>query len=342
MAPESASALDLRYYRESHWQTVERERIFADSWQLVGHQAVLAAPGDHVVAQAAGVPILLVRGEDSVLRAFANICRHRAGPLATCDGKGAKRLRCHYHGWLYDLQGRLKLAPEMADALDFDISSIALPEYPLRIWQGLVFVAVGTAPDFEALIDGIAARIAPIDVSQYRFMKRHVYEVACNWKIYIDNYLEGYHVPFVHPGLAQVIDYGGYETEVMRWHSLQHSPIRSDGTYGGDTAYYYWLWPNMMLNIVEGRLQSNVVLPDGMDRCKVIFDYFYADAPDVQARVAADLAITDKIQQEDAAVCEHVQRAILSGAYAPGRLSPKRESGVFHFQSLLRDVYARA
>lgn len=339
---EQAHALHASFYTEPDWLAFEQREVFGRSWQLAAHSGELAAPGDHVVGDIAGKPVLLVRQPDGSLQGFFNVCRHRAGPLATCNGKGARALHCKYHGWTYGLDGALRAATEMQDARDFDKSAIHLARIAVREWQGLVFVALDAAtPPFEQVFAGIAERIAPAGLTHMRFAKRDTYRLACNWKVYVDNFLEGYHLPFVHPGLSQVLDYRAYDTELSQWHSLQHSPLRNnDGIYGDGQAWYYFIYPNTMLNITPGRLQTNRILPDGHGHCSVEFDYYYADAPEVQARAQAEQAFSDQIQAEDISICEHVQQGLASGAYSAGRLNPKRESGVWHFQNLLRAAYA--
>jgi len=339
-----ARALEARHYFGEGMLDLERRAVFARTWQLVAHQGQLAEPGDHVVEEVAGTPVLVLRGRDGVLRAFANVCQHRAGPIAQCSGKGLHTLRCRYHGWMYNQEGRLIGAPEMQDALDFEEGSIQLPALRVAQWQGLVFVALSPeAAAFEAVFGGIVERIAPLDLSRMSFSRRDVFEVACNWKVYIDNYLEGYHLPMVHPGLSKVLDYRLYDTELFGWYSLQHSPLRnSESIYGAGEAFYYFVFPNIMLNIMPDRLQTNRVLPLGPDRCRVEFDYFYAPQPEAQARVARDREFSDEIQYEDIAICESVQKGLASGFYHAGRLCPKRESGVWHFHEHLRRAYALA
>jgi len=337
-----AHALPARYYAGDAVLAVEQRAVFARSWQLVAHQGQLAEPGDHVVEQVAGVPVLLVRGQDHVLRAFPNVCRHRAGPLALCDGKGIRALHCKYHGWTYTLEGQLRSAPEMQDACDFRVEDIRLPPLRVHEWQGLVFVALDAeVPAFDAVYGGIVERIAPIDLSAMRYLRRDTYDIDCNWKVYVDNFLEGYHLPHVHPGLSKVLDYRAYDTELFAWHSLQSSPLRnSSALYGDGQAFYYFVYPNVMLNIMPGRLQTNRILPLGPGRCRIVFDYYYTQDEAAQARIAADQAFSDEVQQEDIAICEAVQKGLASGSYVPGRLCPKRESGVWHFQNLLRAAYA--
>ena len=339
---DRARALSPRYYFGDAMLAMEQRTVFARSWQLVAHQGLLAEPGDHAVEQIAGVPVLLVRGQDGVLRAFPNVCRHRAGPLALCNGKGAKALHCKYHGWTYTLAGQLRSAPEMQDACDFKVEDIHLPPLRVHEWQGLVFVALGDdVPAFDEVYAGIAERIAPIDLAAMRYLRRDSYEIACNWKVYIDNFLEGYHLPHVHPGLSRVLDYRAYDTELFPWHSLQSSPLRNSGDiYGDGEAFYYFIYPNVMLNIMPGRMQTNRILPLGPGRCRVEFDYYYAQDEQAQARIAADQSFSDEVQTEDITICEAVQKGLASGFYTAGRLCPKREGGVWHFQNLLRAAYA--
>ena len=341
---DRAHALPARYYAGEAMLAMEQRAVFGRSWQLVARQEQLAEPGDHVVEQIGQVPVIVVRGQDGVLRGFVNVCRHRAGPLALCNGKGARALHCKYHGWTYTLEGQLRSAPEMQGAADFNVEEIRLPPVRVHEWQGLVYVALdASVPPFEQVYGGIAERIAPIDLSAMRYLRRDSYELECNWKVYIDNFLEGYHLPHVHPGLSKVLDYRAYDTELFAWHSLQSSPLRNSGDiYGDGQAFYYFIYPNVMLNIMPGRLQTNRIVPLGPDRCRVEFDYYYAQDAAAQARIAADQEFSDEVQQEDIDICEAVQRGLASGTYEAGRLCPRRESGVWHFHNLLRAAYADA
>ncbi len=183
--------------------------------------------------------------------------------------------------------------------------------------------------------------------ADWQHARRATYDIACNWKVYVDNYLEGYHLPRVHPGLSRLLDYRSYHTELARWHSLQWSPLDtatgpyvSDGASdgGASVALYWWLWPNTMLNVLPGRLQTNRVLPLAVDRCRVVFDYYYPASTAAQG-IAGDHAFADEVQAEDIAICEAVQRGLVSGSYVSGRLNPTRESGVAHFHELLRHAY---
>lgn len=341
---DHAVALPAPFYNDSEAATTERERVFARSWQLVAHAAQLNGHGDHVVADVAGLPLIIVRGTDGILRAFHNVCRHRAGPLAHCDGRGARALVCRYHGWAYELDGRLRGAPEMKGVGNFSVDDIRLPEAAVAEWQGLVFAAVSDVPPFADVVNGIDARIAKHRIGTFSFTRRVSYEIRCNWKVYIDNFLEGYHLPVVHPGLNRLLDYRSYVTEPGAWHSLQWSPLESADSgdvnfYGTGEALYYFVYPNTMLNILPGRMQTNRVLPLDVDRCRVDFDYYYPADTAGDARAARDLEFSEEVQQEDIAICEAVQRGLASGSYLAGRLNPRRESGVHHFHELIRRAW---
>lgn len=345
LAPQPLShalALPAGWYTDPSMIEVDRARVFARSWQLVGHARQIAHTGDHLVTEIAGLPLVVIRDTEGQVRAFHNVCRHRAGPLALCDGKGAKALRCKYHGWTYTLEGVLRSAPEMKDAADFEPSDIRLPELRVAIWQGLVFVGGEGAPDFADFSRGFDAALHGHAPAEYVFHRRHHYDIACNWKVYCDNYLEGYHVPFIHPGLNKLLDYRNYRSECADWFSWQHSPLdSSEALYGQGEAVYYFIYPNTTLNFLPGRLQTNRILPLGRDRCRVLFDYYYADddSPEAEARREADHRFAHEVQDEDIAICEHVQRGLDSGSYVAGRLNPLRENAVHHFHELLRAAY---
>jgi choline monooxygenase len=227
---DHATSLPARFYADPAMPALDRHVIFDRSWQLLAHVCQLQGAGDHVVVDCAGLPVIAVRGGDGEIRAFHNVCRHRAGPIAQCDGLAAKSLRCRYHGWTYDLEGQLKSAPEMQDAEGLDPAAIHLPRLAVREWQGLVFACVDEARaiPFDALVAGIDARIgSERGLAGYGHHQHVAYDIGCNWKTYVDNYLEGYHLPHVHPALNRMLDYRSYRTELADWHSLQWSPLES-------------------------------------------------------------------------------------------------------------------
>jgi len=339
-AAEGAHALPATLYRGGAVADIERHTVFAQHWQYLGHRSQLPAEGEMFIASLGGLDVVVVRTADA-LRGFHAVCRHRAGPLEPCRGGGKTFLRCRYHAWTYGLDGRLLNAPEMRDAAGFDADSIQLPEIELAEFEGLIFGRSSPGPTpLDAALADIAPRLrrAGHQLSALRFHERVVYDIDCNWKTYVDNYLEGYHVPHVHPTLNAILDYRSYTTTLSQWHSLQSSPLESAAdAYGSGEVLYYFIYPNTMLNILPGRLQTNRVLPLPGNRCRVEFDFLYRDAP-----LPNDRAFSDVVQDEDIRICEAVQRNLDSGSYVSGLLNPTRESGVHHFHELLRADYRDA
>lgn len=340
-----AVTLPAYVYTDPEFHAFDRGAIFAKCWHLVGRADQLRNVGDHVVAEVAGRPVIMVRGDDGVLRGFFNVCKHRAGPLALSDGN-AGQLQCKYHGWTYTLEGQLRAAHEMQEAKDFDMARIHLDPVHVGEWQGLVFIALDKpSVQLAQLLAGIKEHIAPIELAQLQFHTQVSYGMACNWKVYVDNYLEGYHLPHVHPGLNKLLDYRSYTTHTADWYSWQYSPLDgSQGPYQSGDAHYYFIFPNMMLNILPGRLQVNSVQPVSQRQCRVVFDYLYADIESAIVRdmIEQDLRFSDEVQREDIDICERVQLGLESGSYQAGRLSPRREAGVHHFQELVRKAYRAA
>ncbi len=343
-----AETIPSSWYTHPAYHEADRRVLFERCWQYVGHRSRLDGPGAYLRAEVAGHPVVVVRDADDRLRAFYNVCRHRGGPLVTQDCGRARVLQCQYHGWTYRLDGALRGVPRFDRTELFDRKDHGLVSIPLATWQGLVFVnldeAAAERTPLETVLDGIAERIAPLRLDDLHFHRRVVYDVACNWKVYVDNYLEGYHLPLVHPELCNVLDVRAYVTETFPFYSLQHSPLREDDTRyntGDGQAFYYFVFPNIMLNILPGRLQMNAVEPLAPDRTRVIFDYYYDDVatPEARRRIEADQAFSDRVQQEDIAICEHVQRGLASRAYDRGRFSVECEAGVYHFQTLLKAHY---
>lgn len=341
-----AETIPSSWYTDPRFFPFEQEALFARQWHYAGHVSQLPDAGDFVTASVAGNPLILVRGRDDEVRAFYNVCRHRGGPLAT-DWRGhAGMLQCKYHGWTYRLDGSLRGVPRFERTELFDKKDFGLIPIAVQAWEGVLFVRLADAPTpLGAVMEGVRERITPLRLNGLQFYRRDYYEVACNWKVYVDNYLEGYHIPLVHPELCKVLDYRAYATETHAHYSLQHSPLRDgNGAYGDGEAFYYFVFPNTMLNVLPGRLQVNAVLPLGPDRCRVLFDYFYDDvgSPEAQRQIADDLAFSDAVQREDVEICEHVQRGLQSRGYDRGRFSVECEGGVYHFQCLLKASYREA
>jgi choline monooxygenase len=331
------------FYTDATRLAREFESAIARSWQYVGHTGQLRAHGDYFTTRIGREPLLFVR-DGEMVRGYFNVCRHRAGPLAQGCGHAA-RIVCRYHGWSYSLQGQLLRAPEMEGTHSFDTAEVHLAPVQVHVWGPLIFAALGReVPPFERYHAGLAGECAPFHLDRMQHVLSRDYPVASNWKVYVDNYLEGYHVPLVHPSLNREIDYKSYVTELAPNRVLQHAPVRSDTASlyrqpaGGPDASYYWIFPNIMLNLYERQLQINVVIPEGIDRTVVRFEWFALDAGPEHAHdphFGELLKFTELVQSEDAAICEAVHANLLSRAYRPGPYSPVRETGVHWFHRLM-------
>ncbi len=344
-----ASTIPSRLYVDPVYLALEEEKIFGRAWQLVGRTEQVAVHGQYITADVAGEAVVVVRDGEQ-LRGFHNICLHRAGPVATGCGK-RNTLQCRYHGWTYRLDGELLRAPEMEGSAGFRADEMRLMPIQVAVWGPLVFANLDLkAPALEHFLEDLGARTERFDAGAMHFVMRKSWTVSCNWKVYVDNYLEGYHLPVVHPGLHRELDYSQYRVEPHRYWSLQHAPLRPVGADGsdrqyvpsapGDDAQYYWLFPNIMLNIYQGQMQTNAVIPRGAGACEVVFEW-YATAPPADAAAEAAwtrmVTFSDEIQAEDIEICERVQTNLRSRSYDRGRYSPTRENGVHHFHSLLHE-----
>lgn len=335
----------------SHWYVdptmLEREmtQIFARTWQLVGHEDRIKAPGDYFTTTVANEPIIVVRGADGQLRALSNVCRHRAGPVARAEGH-CNVFRCGYHGWTYALDGRLLGTPEFDGVQQFNREAFGLPAFRVESWNGLVFVNLDLAsPSLAETLEDLPSRVAHAELAKMTLAARRDWYIDCNWKVYVDNYLEGYHIPIVHPSLMQELDYAQYRTETKSYYSIQHAPIkpttrarlRRGDSEADSQARYFWLFPNLMLNVYPDNYSTNLIVPLGPERTLTIFEWYFLnpERPDVQQRIQQTVAFSDEIQVEDIAICEAVQRGLRSRTYTSGRYSVKRENGVHHFHGLL-------
>ena len=342
---EEAWTIPAPWYLDKHFAALERDRVFGANWIAVGRADQVAEPGDFFTVELAGEPLVVVRGADGELRAFFNVCRHHAAAIVTAPYGCAENLRCPYHGWTYGLDGALKGAPEFAGVCNFDRAQNGLVSLRVAVWEQFVFVVLNpSAPSLESRLGNLLARVAPLSLSSLHFFSRKTYMLACNWKVYVDNYLDGgYHVPHLHKGLNSVLDYKEYTIENSERYSLQSSPILASSEHAdvaatrtGDRAWYYWLYPNFMVNIYDGVMDTNLVLPLATDRCLVQFDFYFSDvSPEAQARNEESVTVSDRIQDEDVAICESVQRGLASRAYHAGRLSARREAGEHLFHRLL-------
>jgi choline monooxygenase len=337
-----ASTLPSRFYFDQAVLEAENRRVFGTTWQLAGRAEQVAEAGQFFTATLADEPLLIVRGNDGELRAMSNVCRHRAGPIAEGEGKRPV-LQCRYHGWTYALDGQLLKTPEFDGVEGFDRAGCTLPRFRAEVWNGLVFVCLDpAAPPLADFLGELVSMLARRDYRGFRLAERKEWLLDCNWKVYVDNYLEGYHIPIVHPGLFREIDYPSYRTETRGNFSIQIAPLkrpdRIASSASDDEVDYFWLFPNLMLNVYPDNFSTNLIVPAGPNRTLTIFEWFFKDPDAVRARIADTVAFSDEIQLEDIHICEAVQRGLRSTTYESGRYSPQMENGVHHFHQL----YVRA
>lgn len=355
-----ASTIPASWYINERVYELELQTVFAQSWQLVARVDQLRQPGSYVTTEISQEPIVVVRGADNVLRGFFNVCRHHAAAVLTEPEGKANYLRCPYHGWTYSLEGELKGTPDFSSVCNFDRSTNSLVPVETAIWENWVFVKLGGsgmgvssltdhAQDTLAALEkflgsGLIDQTRPLKLENLHWMERRHYAFDCNWKVFVDNYLDGgYHVPHLHKGLDSVLDYSKYMIENGEHFCLQWSPLVSEGAEAqtgavrkGDRALYYWIYPNFMINWYSGAMDTNLVIPSGVDRTEVIFDFYFPDVSDsARERNQASIDVGQRIQDEDVAICKSVQRGLSSRAYNAGRLSVRREAGEHLFHRLL-------
>jgi choline monooxygenase len=341
-----ASTIPAPWYVDARIAELENQTVFSKTWQLIGRTDQVEKPGDFVTFTIAGEPIVAVRGTDGNLRAFYNVCRHHAAAVVTEPCGHAQILHCPYHGWNYGLDGSLKGMPEFEGVRNFERGANGLLPVQVATWEKFVFVKLEAGGEsLEQFLGGIARRMAPLQVTKLHYFGTRVYDIACNWKVFVDNYLDGgYHVPHLHKGLNSVLDYRQYTIENEDRYCLQSSPMveseedaATGATRKGDRAWYFWQYPNFMVNCYAGYMDTNLVIPVDVDHCRVIFDFYFADVSSEAARKYDEesMGVGDRVQGEDLGICEAVQRGLKSRAYGAGRLSVRREAGEHLFHRLL-------
>lgn len=356
--PDPARSMSLRSaaYTETKWAEAELEAVFGRTWQWVCHVELLAAPGSYVTATIAGMPIAVVRDRDGSLRAFYNVCKHRAHELLSGSGE-TKSIVCPYHAWVYALDGQLKGA-RRADRMDtFDKSGICLDQVQVEEFGGFVYVNLDAAarPLGEQAADLAAeiARWAP-DVAELTHAKRLTYDVKTNWKNVIDNFLECYHCHVAHKEFVDLVDMDTYE---VRTHGIWSSHFAEAGTHE-NTAYdvsgavvrkhaVWWLWPNTCLLRYPGRGNFMVfqILPTGPDRTLETWDFYLETEEPNEAERESIRYVDEILQQQDISLVESVQRGMSTPAFDQGRIvfdpagSGLSEHGVHHFHGLILEAY---
>jgi choline monooxygenase len=341
-----AATLPGAFYVDATAYERLRERVFARSWQLVGDLQRAPEPQTTwpftFLPGCVEEPLVLTRTAGGASHVLSNVCTHRANLVCVEAGR-AEGLRCRYHGRRFTLDGRFVSMPEFDAAREFPSGADHLPRVQHGALGPLLFAAIDPHPlvSLDELLAPLRARLEglPLDRLVYDAQSSRDYDVAANWALYLDNFLEGFHIPFVHPGLNGVIDFGAYVTELSSWGSLQIG-VAKDGEPAFEqldagrrvAAYYFWLFPNTMLNVYPWGISVNVVQPRGVEAMRVCFRSYVWDA--TKRTVGAGTGL-DQVEHEDEAVVLSVQSGVRARLYSRGRYSPSRESGVHHFHRLL-------
>lgn len=346
-------------YTDPRWYAFEQDIVFARTWQWVCHVEKLRAPGSYVTAEIAGRPVAVVRDREGVLRAFYNVCKHRAHEILRGEGQ-TTRMMCPYHAWVYDLTGQLVRAPRTEELKDFDPKTICLDK--VRVEEFCGFVYVNLDPDAAPLAEqsgDLAREIlhwAP-DIADLTFGHRLTYDIRSNWKNVVDNFLECYHCPTAHKDFCTLVDMDTYKVTT---HGIYSSHM-ADAGKSANTAYsvtdatvkthaVWWLWPNTCLMRYPGRSSMIVlhIIPAGPDRTLETYD-FYLETPEPNdAELEAIRYLDETLQVEDIAIVESVQKGMATPAFTQGRIvddptgSGLSEHAVHHFHGLVLDAYKQA
>ena len=357
--PTRSMSLHADAYTEPRWHEIEQREIFARTWQWVGHIESLRDPGSYTALDVAAMPVVLVRGHDGELRAFYNVCQHRAHELLAGSGR-TDSIVCPYHGWTYELTGRLAQARRTSDVVGFDRSSVCLREIGVEEFGGFVYVnldpgAVSLAEQSEGLGAEIA-RCAP-DVEELTHVRRIHYDIASNWKNVVDNFLECYHCHVAHPDFVTLVEMDTYRVAT---HGIYSSQMARAG-YSDNAAYdvagstvkdlaVWWVWPNTCLMRYPGRGNFSVMqmVPAGPERTLETLDFYLETTELTEADEESIRYMDEVLQPEDIGLVESVQRGMRTPAFTQGRLvcdpggSGLSEHAVHHFHGLVLDAYRRA
>lgn len=351
----AASTINSRFYHDDATFALVRERVFARTWQWLGDLTNVAAPGSlsprELLPGLLNEPLLLARDKKNELRCLSNVCTHRGNLLVTQSCK-ADQIRCGYHSRRFDLDGRMTFMPEFSAAKNFPSPGDNLPQIPFGQWANHAFVALDPVAPLDIFLAEMAARVAwlPVANAVLDNARSRDYVIDAHWALYVENYLEGFHVPFVHAGLNQVIDVASYASELYRYSNLQLALARDDDVAfdappgSADhaqrvAAYYWWVFPNLMLNFYPWGLSLNLLQPEAINRTRVAFRSYVWDESKLETGAGAAL---HQVEMEDEAIVEAVQRGTRSRFYAAGRYSPTREQGTHHFHRLLCEFIDRS
>lgn len=353
----SGFALPSRWYYDTMLHERERDFVLRRAWHFAAHTGQLSRPGDQVVSEIAGVPIVLVVDDAGQISGFVNICRHRAH-IVVQESCHRPTLQCLYHGWTYNLDGRLRRAPRAESEMDFDASQFGLVPVQTEVWGPTVWVNLDSqGPSFEKWISGLPELVSAdgVDVESHVFAFERQWEIRANWKVFLDNAIECYHCPTCHSALRQVLEMDPrlHEISVGGRYWISHRvPLRQSavgtnvgcptGPRGDGHYHFHWIFPTTYFQYAGGGFDVGTVSVQGVNR--ILFrhlSFVPKDTPADEIAERENRADADPTVSEDVAICHRVQLAHESGVAPPGRLLPQSEWMLQHFQRVLVEDIAR-
>jgi choline monooxygenase len=349
-----ASTIDSAFYRDEVAYALACERIFARTWQWIGDLADVGESGSlaprELLPGLLDEPLLLARDGEGALRCLSNVCTHRGNILVRETCSSVDQIRCDYHSRRFDLSGRMTFMPEFTEAKNFPSPSDNLAQIPFITWANQGFASLQPVAPLESFLGDMATRLGWLPIARFHrdSTSDRDYVINAHWALYVENYLEGFHIPFVHVALNRVVDYGSYADELFRYSTVQVAMAQA-GEAAFDqpestldhgrrvAAYYWWIFPNLMLNFYPWGLSLNRVVPEKVDRTRVEFRSYVWDEAKLGQGAGGAL---NQVELEDEAIVEAVQRGVRSRFYDKGRYSPTRERGTHHFHRLLCEFMA--
>ncbi len=325
--------LEARYYVDSGLYERERQAIFKRHWQMLGPVSRLRQAGDYLAVDVAGWKLFALRGRDGILRGFHNVCRHRGARLLAEGAGSCHVLRCPYHNWVYAQDGALRQAPVFGDDPQFELEDWPLQKAQLAEWRGLLFIAIDARQSLLEQLGDLPEEVESFPLESFVAVEEQRFVMRSNWKTYTDNFVEGYHIPGIHPGFMKVIDFDNFETVARNGLVRMTSPQKGGSIYGGK---WLWMWPNWTLSVFPGGMNTSRINPLAVNSTELIYDFYFADiSADGAASRRNTIDVNCGIVREDFGICETTQENYASGAYTPGPLSPRHETSVAYFQAMI-------
>lgn len=330
--------LDPQLYVSDSTLERERRRIFWQSWQFVGSASEVAEPGAYIAADISGMGVIAIRGKDGVLRGFKNVCRHRGARLLEPGTGKCRLIVCPYHKWSFSDIGKLVQAPWYGKDPAIIPEDWPLDEIRVDVWRGLVFVAVDPQESLTEQLGELVDELAAEPMETYALAAKSKVDFDANWKIYTDNFVEGYHIPGTHPSFFAAIDFEQFETTAHRGYVRMSAPPKDGLFYRGK---WLWMWPNWTLSLFQGGMSTSRINPLSVDRTEQLYNFHFADMSEAAtAERQRTIDGTMAVVKEDYEVCVSTHRNYASGAYSPGPLSSRHEKGVHYFQERMRERLA--